>query len=304
MNINIHEIAEHWGLKNVKIIEKINVQGNRLVWKIKTNNCVFILKGYDILCDKKNINNNTLILIQLSQHTKKVAPILYRTINNENFLTLRNRHYYLMEYIEGRILSETPEDEFILGKALSEFHSINTTSVISELDFIERRNNMYNRFNDFYFKAEYDKIIDSLPDFNKYTQCLIHTDVSPKNAIISKSGNIIFIDLDDCGEGSKYIDLGYPLITQFIRFDKNGKLKFNIKNAQAFYAGYFYKNNMVLDEPKLIYYGAIFMQLMYMPCFGNENVPAMWKILKYGIDNKDTLLNAIIKANSKITSSN
>ncbi len=71
------------------------------------------------------------------------------------------------------------------------------------------------------------------------------------------------------------------------------EIKFKQNVAKAFYQGY----NSILpikkEELELIYYGAVFMQLMYMPCFGNDAVEDMWAILKFSIDNKGILLSAI-----------
>jgi hypothetical protein len=106
------------------------------------------------------------------------------------------------------------------------------------------------------------------------------------------NGQLIFIDLDDAGIGSKYIDLGYPLICQFVRFH-NSKLKFDELNAIAFYRGYQLNHLLNEDEIELTFQGAVFMQMMYMNSFGDNAIDAMWSILEYGLNNKELLKSAI-----------
>jgi len=200
-----------------------------------------------------------------------------------------------MEYIEGRQLKDNPHDEYKLGQLSAIMHSYADYNQSSCLVASERLHNMKNRFAEYPFKKEYDEIVNNLPNFDKYKQSFIHTDIRPHNAILDKNDNVLFIDFDDAGMGSPFIDVGYPLITQFVEFNKKTKeIKFNYDNAKAFYQGYYSLSNLSLQEKKLIFDGAVFMQLMYMPCYGPDAVHSMWDILKFSIKNKDELLSVIL----------
>ena len=64
------------------------------------------------------------------------------------------------------------------------------------------------------------------------------TYIAPHNAII-RDGSIIFIDLDDAGIGSKYVDIGYPLIAQFVAYNKTtAEIHYKFDIAKAFLEGY------------------------------------------------------------------
>lgn len=154
--------------------------------------------------------------------------------------------------------------------------------------------NMYQRVHEYPFKKEYDRVVGSLPNFDEYKKAFIHTDIGPHNAILNKEGKVIFIDYDDAGRGSIYIDAGYPLITQFVRYQKTGELKFDYNNAKAFYDGYLSKQKLDIKEKELIFNGAVFMQLMYMPCFGEEGVKPMWDILSFALKNRDKIMSVLV----------
>jgi Ser/Thr protein kinase RdoA (MazF antagonist) len=197
-----------------------------------------------------------------------------------------------LEFIDGEKVCERPEDEFELGVLASRFHAVEGYPLESNLRFKERIRNMMGRFKDKPFYSSYVRYIHNLPDFDSHKQCLIHTDIGPHNAIKRSNGQFYFIDLDDAGIGSKYIDLGYPLICQFVRFH-NGQLKFDQRNASAFYQGYQLNHQLNEAEVELTFQGAVFMQMMYMNAFGADAIEPMWTILEFGLNNKEILKSAI-----------
>ncbi len=293
--MNLKEIENKWHLENIKYILRLYTKGKRTVDLINTNIGKYILKAFPVERGEHIIKRYTHALDYIGSKAIKLAPKIYPNHEKRLFSRIDNQYIYIMEYIKGRQLEETIEDEFKLGERSAILHSYHDYDVSSCLDFKERIYNMKRRFFEYSFKKEYDDIVNSLPNFNAYKQTFIHTDIGPHNALMDKEGNVIFVDFDDAGMGSPYIDIGYPLITQFVKFNKQTKkIKYDFENAKAFYKGYFSKTHMSLYEKKLIFDGAVFMQLMYMPVFGPKAVEDMWHILKFGIDNKDRLMSAIL----------
>ena len=71
---------------------------------------------------------------------------------------------------------------------------------------------------------------------NKFLpQSLTHNDIALVNTIYDELGDLVFIDFDDMGQGSRVFDVAYPLIHSFID-EKTGE--FNSQNAQSFYTSY------------------------------------------------------------------
>ncbi|MBW8350901.1 hypothetical protein K0H71_15825 [Bacillus sp. IITD106] len=57
---------------------------------------------------------------------------------------------------------------------------------------------------------------------------------------------------------------------------------------------------MSIKEKEHIFDGAVFMQLMYMPSYGEDAVEDMWKILKFSLNRKDQLLSDVDTVNLQI----
>lgn len=283
-------LQERWGLRDVQIAGKIESKGSRSIYIVESCEGKFALKQFAPSLSEDNIRQYTHAMLHMQASRLKLSPALCTTMAAELYIRHNDTYMYLMEYVEGEPLRETPEDEYDLGQASALLHTIIDYPYESGLNVRERIVNMYDRFHDYPFKREYDLIVDALPDFDAYRQSFIHTDIGPHNAMRAADGRIVFLDFDDAGSGSPLIDAGYPLICQFVRFQEDGSIRFDAANAQAFYAGYLSQMALSEREKEIVFDGAVFMQLMYMPCYGDEGVLPMWKLLQYALEHKGELL--------------
>lgn len=301
--MNIEKVIEQkWGLSNIAISRILQKTGERIIYLIEAREGTFVLKVFHPELTLNEIERYTDVLLFFESIGYRHAPKIIRSLDNSAFTKIEDRFIYLMEFIKGLEVSETQEDEYKLGRALAELHNIKGYAYGSNIDISKHINKMLTRFNEYPFKNEYDSIVKSLPDFTKLKQSFIHTDICPLNALKSSNGEIIFIDFDDAGNGCIFIDLGYPLITQFIQYENRkagqtppdiNKIYFNFKMAKSFYDGYFSVNPMTDNDKKLIFDGAIFMQLTEMPLFGEEAVPYLWRETTFALENKALLLEAL-----------
>lgn len=294
-------IESNWNLENVKV-QVMQKNEEREVYLVSSCVDSFVLKIFHTEQAKNSINKYTGVLAFLMQSEFKCAPNIFKTLSGDYIAYEQGSPAYLMEYIKGVEVNEIEDDEFKLGALLAQLHKLQGCPVCSDIDTSKNMASMLTRFDKYPFKNEYDNVVKNLPDFSMLKQSFIHTDVRPKNAIKRTNGEICLIDFDEAGIGSIYIDLGYPLITQFVQFvgRKEGgmvpdinKLEYHYKAAKAFYDGYFSISPMPDDEKMLIFDGAVFMQLLYMPVFGDDAVPYMWRILTFALDNKPLLLSAL-----------
>ncbi len=220
---------------------------------------------------------------------EQIAPKIICTPGGNNYIHEDGFWFYLMEFIEGRSLEETIEDEYSLGKVARQLHSYTDYQYLSSLN--DDKKGFYEWFTDKEFKKEFDSILDHLPDFGKYDQCFIHTDLGPHNAMMRPDGQVILIDLDDSGIGSKYLDIGWAFIMQFVDYNREtAEMKYRFDLAIAFLQGYYKNEKISRDEYDLIWQGAIFMHISYMKTFGLYAVDPLWNILKYGMWSKGQTL--------------
>ena len=181
-----------------------------------------------------------------------------------------------------------PEDEYRLGQTAKKLHSLQGYHLKSPDSQGKKR--FYEWFRDRPFVREFDAILNSIPDFEKLDQCFIHSDMGPHNAMLSRDGRVVFIDLDDSGIGSRYLDLGWPFIMQFVDFNhETEEMRYRFDLAESFLKGYYGEKGISREEYDLIFYGAEQMHISYMQSYGPYAVDSLWKILNYGMNQKEKL---------------
>lgn len=139
--------------------------------------------------------------------------------------------FYIREYTKGKLVKSSDfQNEKVLinfAKALKKLHSYNT-DMESQKTLINRSEKHYKSIMKkkvalpFGFEKSYAKfqeLYSKLP--NQKGFC--HNDLNPLNILISKNGEVSFIDLENCGNANVYEELGYATLLCGIS-DKNLEL--------------------------------------------------------------------------------
>ncbi len=235
--IRIESVLENWALQDPSVECRLQENSPRLIYRIGTDSGRFILKGFPCGVPETVIQSNVQAHLFLGNE-KDLAPRIFPLKTGGYTFCGQGYRFYLMENIEGRQMEETPEDEFRIGQAARKLHGLKGYSLRSPMPQDKKR--FYTWFRDRSFVREFDAILDELPDFEALDQCFVHTDIGPHNAILRQDGSVIFIDLDDAGTGSRYLDLGWPFIMQFVEFDhKTEEMRYRFDLAVSFLKGYF-----------------------------------------------------------------
>lgn len=293
--IQIRTVLQHWELRNPRAEGRLNGKPPRLVYPIRTDSGRFVLKGYPCDTPEERVRGSVQAHLFLGNE-KGLAPRVFPLKKGGYVLRDQGYWFYLMEFVEGRQLEETPEDEYRLGQAAKKLHTLQGCPVKSSLPQGKERFREW--FRDRPFVREFDAILDTLPDFEKLDQCLIHSDMGPHNAMLSREGSVIFIDLDDSGTGSRYLDLGWAFIMQFVDFNhETSEMKYRFDLAESFLKGYYGEKGIPEEEYDLIFFGAEQMHISYMQSYGPHAVDALWKILNYGMSRKEILWDMISRKN-------
>lgn len=104
--------------------------------------------------------------------TKKgLAPKLIYLSDGNAYLKEEQYYFYLMEFVSGRQLEETIEDEFLLGQAAAKLHQLTDFNNLCSFNSEQQKKIFHDWFSERSFKTEYDAILDSLPNFNDYEHC-------------------------------------------------------------------------------------------------------------------------------------
>ncbi len=295
----IHSILENWEIELPYVEDRLKEDAERPVYKIQTGSGSYILKGFSDDVPEAAIMSNVRAHLFLGNE-KGIAPGLIPVKNGEYYIFVCDHWFYLMEFIEGRQMQETPEDEFLIGRAARQLHELEGYS--NKSPFSQSKKQFYEWFRDCDFVNEFDAILDNIPDFEQLDQCFIHSDIGPHNMMLSNDGKVMFIDLDDAGIGSRYLDLGWPFIMQFVDFDHDTEeMNYRYDLAISFLKGYYCETDLTREEYDLIFYGAEQMHISYMQVYGPYAVDSLWKILNFGMDQKEILWEMINKFPGVIT---
>lgn len=286
-NIQLQKILEHWELGNPNLYACLKEDDGRVIIKIKADSGSYILKVFPNEVPEATIKSNVTAHLFLG-NGKGLAPKIFSMKSGDYYSFDQEHWFYLMEYIQGRQMEETAEDEYKIGQATRILHNLNGYSSKSPLNQAKER--FYHWFRECDFVKEFDTILDEIPDFEKLDQCFVHTDIGPHNTMLREAGQVVFIDLDDAGIGSRYLDLGWPFIMQFVDYDHDTEeMNYRFTLAESFIRGYYGEEGINREEFDLLFYGAEQMHISYMQTYGPYAVDSLWKILKFGIDQKEKL---------------
>lgn len=286
-----NSVLANWNIGNPQIEKQIKDGPSRPVYSVKADSGRYILKGFSDDMPEATIRSNTEAHRFLGNE-HGLAPRLFPTKEGKYYISAGGYRFYLMEYVEGRQMEETPEDEFRIGQAARTLHRL--TGYRLKSPFTQSKKGYYEWFRDRSFVKEFDAILDDIPDFEKLDQCFVHTDMGPHNTMLDKDGKVVFVDLDDSGIGSRYLDLGWPFIMQFVNFnDDTEEMDYRFDLAESFLKGYYGGEGITREEYDLLFHGAEQMHISYMQTYGPYAVDSLWKILNFGMEQKEALWDRI-----------
>ncbi len=291
----IETVLKNWELDNPEIGERFNDNSPRLIFRIHTCSQDYVLKGQPCSISEDTVKSNVSAHLFLG-NKNGMAPKLYPTKIGEFYISDQGYWFYLMEFIDGRQMEETPEDEYKIGQAARKLHALQGYDTKSPDPYTKPL--FYTWFRDRSFVKEFDAILDSIPDFEMLDQCFVHTDIGPHNTMLKSDGKVMFIDLDDTGIGSRYLDLGWPFIMQFVDLNhETDEMNYRFDLAKSFMRGYFGEDEISREEYDLIFYGAMQMHISYMQSYGPDAVEALWQILLFGMEQKELLWEMLQEKN-------
>lgn len=299
MDTFLQEIAGIWGFSSLRLLEDLPVKGGRRVFHIQAGG------RYADACEEymvkavpdgiPPVEAAARSLLFLEKAGERLSPRLIPAADGRPYAEIGGLAVYIMTYICGRRMTDSPGDEYALGQAARRLHNLSGCTHASSFSLEENLTAMKRRFAGYPFKEAYDRLLTSLPDFSALKQGFVHTDIGPHNAILDKNGRVVFIDMDDAGTGCPYVDAGYPLITQFISHDADS-LTFQREKALAFYGGYQSSRPLSPQEAVHLFQGSLFMQLAYMPCYGEEGILPMWNIAAFAVAHRQELIETVLAA--------
>lgn len=279
----------HWNITDFQIAERYHEETERVLCRIETAESTYFLRGLPLKVGEETVRGNVMAHAHLGNQ-RRMAPAVFPTRAGKSYVAEGGHWFYLTEYIAGKNLEENETDERALGRLTARLHAYKGYDHPFGSGLHLDKSRFYGWFAEKPFKAEFDRILDELPDFMEQEQCFIHTDLGPHNAMRRDNGEVVLIDLDDAGIGPKYLDLGWPFIMQFVDFNhETEEMRYRFDLALAFLRGYYGERTLSRSEYDMIWQGAVFMHVSYMQTYGPDAVDSLWKILRFGMAQREEL---------------
>ncbi|MGL5414154.1 MAG: phosphotransferase [Clostridium sp.] len=289
------EVLKYWGFDDKVSIEKMNIdyetERKEHIWTI---NRKYILK----MSKNKEETINNIYMSKLLNRVNISTQEVIETIEGESYSVIEDKYYTLFKKIEGTVLKNYFEGDFIkrgnsIGKALGNLHDglykitdeVKEKIAVFDNDLIaELKGWVIEEIDKYLEKSMLDKkevnafkkcINQLLDEFSiiyfKLPRQIIHRDFHGENIIFKDDDSIGFIDFDLSQINARLFDICYlctgSLATIFDNFEMRGKW---IEFATAVIKGYESVNKLTVDEIKAIKYMMISIEMIMIAYFARE----------------------------------
>ena len=279
-------IQSYWPLSGVRIVLLQN-KGGRLVYKIEAAEGNYVIKISNAGKDEKEIKQDLYILKHGHEQGFTNIPKTLKTNSQNIVVAYEDRYAFIMEFIEGGTPEDRPDNWKRIALLTSRLHDFNECPFKTNFSVDAEKGWILTNSKKLSFGDEYKQLFDELVDLSDFPQTFIHTDIGLHNTAKNKAGEIYFLDWDGAGIGSRILDIGFPLISQFMTEDK-----IKVENLKAFYGTYFEHTKIPVTrkERAAIFDASLFFSLIYLPYM---DVDKAWKKINFALDNKDDLIEMI-----------
>ncbi|MEO0471590.1 MAG: phosphotransferase [Bacteroidota bacterium] len=279
-------IEREYEVKDVRMEAVLQEKGGRSVYKITSDRGEFVYKSANAAKSLEEIQKDLYIFDFAQENGFEHLPEIIKTRDGFNFARGPQGYGHLMSFIDGGEPADTAENWAGIGAITAKFHSLSDYPYTSSFT-PESENETYPEVaKSLSFGGEYMTLANQLPDFQQCSQSLIHTDIGLHNIAQDRKGTLYFLDWDGVGLGITILDLGFPLLSQFL----NDKLFFRKELAVAFYRTYFQHRHLPTVDKELIFDASLFFQLIYLPY---DDVEKNWQKIQFAVKHKADLIAVI-----------
>jgi Ser/Thr protein kinase RdoA (MazF antagonist) len=275
----------------IQIDETLQLKGGREVYTLVSDGRKYVLKIADKSKDEKGIERDTFIFSYLPQNGFENIPKLVPTRDQARYININGQFAYILEYVEGKRPPSNVATWTGLGCLAGKLHKVKDYPYKTPFMFGTEKAKLPAIAETLPFKDDYLKLVETLPNFDIFPQSLIHSDIGPHNSVQKPDGEIVFIDWDDASVGNRVLDIGFPLICQFVTED----LVYLEDEARAFYSAYAKENSITKQEKDAMFEASLFFALMYFP-YGD--IHKNWERTQLAISKRsemEVMLNEIFK---------
>lgn len=280
------DIEANWPLTNIKNEKILQKSGERLVVELTSDQGEFVYKAAPPERSYEQVSKDLQVLEYVNTQGFAHSPQIIKTQDDQLASEVDGQIVYVLNKVIGANPAGTVEDWVELGRVAGELHSLPLSRVDSEFTQAITVPDLIHHADQFDFKDEYIGLLRSLKPLDDLPRSIIHTDIGIHNFI--KSGdNYTLIDWDDAGNGTRLLDIAFPLLCHFVNKDE---LKFETPLAKAFYSSYSQYINLSVNEKESLFSAALFYALMYAE-YGD--VRKKWRAVRWSIEHQEEIIGQV-----------
>lgn len=280
-------IQGKWFLTHIHL-HLLQNKGGRFVYRINAKQGVYVFKLSNSAKTYEDMMRDLYIFDSDQNHGFSNIPMLLKAKDNSTMVAYEDKFGFIMEYIDGGTPADIKENWDKIGLLTAQLHKIKDCKYKTNLTPESEKAWIQAQAQKWSFGKVYKQLFDGLTDFSAFPQTFIHTDIGLHNCAKNKKGELFFLDWDGAGIGWRILDIGFPLISQFVRGNNIQE-----ENIQSFYKTYFEHTNIQVSrkEKEAIFDASLFFSLIYVP-YGD--VYKNWAKVQFAMKHKEHLLSLIL----------
>ncbi|TDE00157.1 phosphotransferase enzyme family protein [Jiangella asiatica] len=223
----------------------------------------------------------------VARHGRGLAPAVVPTRDGELAVNLGSCRLSVSEWVDGRQLGEAPEGWSAAGRALGRLHRITRSDHEFGIPVDAAVDEIRAQVSRLPFAGRAVDLVRRIQDMPLIPVSTIHGEPAASNLLHVGPDSAVLLDWDESGYGPVVLDLGFPLINEFLSHD----LRFNGAAARAFYGAYRREAGFLPTSAGGIFTAALFHALRSMMF---HDLEARWRRIVHAVDHEQELINATL----------
>lgn len=282
-----HVLEAVWPLTGAVVGDRLLSGADRKVMKVHADQGLFVARVNSRARPDVGDPDQLYVLDYLRQRRFAHVPNLLRTRTGERTARLRGDLVSVLEYVPaaldggGRVGAWEQ-----LGQAAARLNRHRGYPIPFAIPVGSALDELARRAAGRRFEARLLELLARVAELERLpTDALVHGEINDANARRRADGSVVLLDWDEAGAAAPAVELGYPLITNFLSEED---LTFDHSSACAFYRSYVESGGAI--EPRQLFNAALFHALRYM-WWGN--VDQRWERVIYSVDREAELCSVL-----------
>ncbi|MBO0880886.1 MAG: phosphotransferase, partial [Mycobacterium sp.] len=220
----------------------------------------------------------------VSRRASGIAPKIRKTKAGALAVHSDGSRIVVSDWVSGTS-PRAPEDWWHVGSALARLHQIELAHNSFGVPYAAAVDELSRDFAGDSCTAAAESLIARIADLPLTPIAVIHGEPAASNLKIAAAGAML-LDWDQAGVGAVVLDLGFPLIREFVSSD----LGFRTAEAEAFYSGYRSQAGRLPNLPRDVFTAGLFWAMRFMAFHDREG---RWRRVEYAVAHEPALLRAI-----------